>query len=983
MPASSDDDRVLDLLERWEGLRRAGQAADIETLCAGCPELADRLRRRIADLVRLDSLLMEGDSDSAPTGNSKPDGEQNPGHPASPDLLPAVMPFRDLRFHARGGLGDVFEGYDESLQRSVAIKLLSRLRSGSPENRRRFENEAAITSGLEHPGIAPVYGVGADKDGRPYYAMRFIRGETFQEAIERFHAAERSGREPGERQLAFRQLLVRFQEVCNTIAYAHNRGVLHRDLKPRNVMLGDFGETIVVDWGLGKRIGTDSPLPAAEPCRNGHAEAPIDPGNHTLPHEAMGSPGYMSPEQASGDYDRIGTASDVYSLGAILYCLLTGRPPITGSELASILRRTEAGDFPRPSQVSRRVPPALEAVCLKAMALKPDERYASPKELAEEIGRWMADEPVSAWREPWTTRGRRWVRRHRMPVSSAAVALASCLIGLGYVLYDSQIRAAREAAQRLAQARGWVEALKVADIRAVPEIVRRLDPDVALVADDLDAMARPAAAEPEFRRWRTVAVIARLHVDPSGVDHLVDRLTQEDAAPAELDVIREVLQTRAEAASVAPRVWKLLEGGPRARSEFVHFLARVETQPDKLFYRILSSRDDDLTRATRVLALGGYPIDRFPPHSRERVVAALVNLYRSAPDSGLHSALDWLLRRAWGLGREHARIEEEFAIRDRDAMRSGRAPARDWYVNSQMQTLAVIRGPVQFGMGSPIDEVGRRPWAEDQLTVRIERTFAIATQEVTRAQYGRFLDMNPDIFRPVGPKSVEKIGKYMPEPECPVVGVTWYEAARYCDWLSRQEGIPESEWCYPGDIDPRKPLRLDSHYLSKTGYRLPTEAEWEFACRAGTQTARPFGESEAGMSSYAWFLENSDQRTHRVGSKMPNDLGLFDMLGNAIEWTFQIYDSPGDRLVTDGRGVVLDREIRGPIEARLDCMLRGGSFYYNVSSLRSANRNWNSPALRENTFGFRVARTLRLPDGTPAPSNRVPRGRDLTAGTPD
>ena len=345
------------------------------------------------------------------------------------------------------------------------------------------------------------------------------------------------------------------------------------------------------------------------------------------------------------------------------------------------------------------------------------------------------------------------------------------------------------------------------------------------------------------------------------------------------------------------------------------------------------------------------------------MVDGLIRLVRSSPHSGLHSSISWLLRNQWGLGQELSHVEAELAPKDRDATRSGQAPMRNWYVNGQMQTLAVIRAPVEFWMGSPVDELGRRPWAEDRLPLRIERTFAIATHEVTRSQYERFLDENKDVFRPDRPEFLEKFGKYMPKPDCPVIGINWFEVARYCNWLSMKDGIPEPEWCYPKTIDPSKPLTLEPNYLSRTGYRLPTEAEWEFACRAGAQTARPFGESGAWLASYAWYLENSGQSTHAVGSKMPNDFGLFDMLGNAIEWTFKTYDPSGDDLIRDGGGVVLDREITRTLEGRLDCILRGGSFYYDASSLRSANRNWNSPALRENTFGFRVARTLRTPGG--------------------
>ncbi len=216
----------------------------------------------------------------------------------------------------------------------------------------------------------------------------------------------------------------------------------------------------------------------------------------------------------------------------------------------------------------------------------------------------------------------------------------------------------------------------------------------------------------------------------------------------------------------------------------------------------------------------------------------------------------------------------------------------------------------------------------------------------------------------------------MPEPDCPVIGVNWYEAARYCNWLSRKEGIPASQWCYPTDLRPDRPLAAVPDYLSKSGYRLLTEAEWEHACRAGSRTARPFGDSISWMPSYAWYLENSSQRTHPVGSKLPNDLGLFDMLGNAIEWTFQVYDPMGTNHMHNAGGVLIDREITEPLQDRLDCMLRGGSFYYDSTPLRSANRNWNSPTMRENTFGFRIARTLPpMVDGPTAassPSGDVP-----------
>ena len=333
--------------------------------------------------------------------------------------------FRILRPHARGGLGQVYVAHDEELHREVALKEIQERHADDPNSRSRFLLEAEITGGLEHPGIVPIYGLGTYGDGRPYYAMRFIRGDSLKEALERFHRAEGAGRDPGERALELRKLLGRFLDVCNAIAYAHSRGVLHRDLKPGNIMLGQYGETLVVDWGLAKLVGR----PAGEPGSPQDALQPMVARHSALTQvgSAVGTPHYMSPEQAAGRLEELGPASDVYSLGATLYHLLTGQAPFVEADMGAVLQKVQKGDFLPPRQVNGLVPAALEAVCLKAMALKPQGRYATPRELAEEIERWLGDEPVHAWPEPWASKALRWVGRHRVLVTGAAAAV---LVGL-------------------------------------------------------------------------------------------------------------------------------------------------------------------------------------------------------------------------------------------------------------------------------------------------------------------------------------------------------------------------------------------------------------------------------------------------------------------------------------------------------------------------------------------------------------------------
>jgi serine/threonine protein kinase/Flp pilus assembly protein TadD len=348
--------------------------------------------------------------------------------------------FEILRTHAAGGLGEVFLAQDRELNREVALKEIQARFADDPTSRARFIVEAEVTGSLDHPGVVPVYSLGKDVDGRPFYAMRFIRGESFKEAIQRFHAGPAGSGETGtaahsgttsgtvraadareSRDFELRRLLGRFVEVCNTIAFAHSRNVLHRDIKPANIMLGPYGETLVVDWGLAKRLDQPGEANLGEMLapRAGQSGLLAE----TVYGSAIGTPSYMSPEQSLGRLDLLGPASDIYSLGATLYVLLTGKEPVTAGTIVEILAKIQNGDFRRPREIKREIPTPLEAICLKAMALEPEDRYESCQALAEDLEHWMADEPVVACPDtPWQ-RLARWGRRHRTWTRAAAGAL--------------------------------------------------------------------------------------------------------------------------------------------------------------------------------------------------------------------------------------------------------------------------------------------------------------------------------------------------------------------------------------------------------------------------------------------------------------------------------------------------------------------------------------------------------------------------------
>jgi WD40 repeat protein/tRNA A-37 threonylcarbamoyl transferase component Bud32 len=346
--------------------------------------------------------------------------------PTGPVAAPAVgTRFRILRPHAKGGLGEVSVARDEELDREVALKEIQSRYADDDASRSRFLLEARVTGGLEHPGIVPVYALGHYPDGRPYYAMRLIKGDSLKDAIDRFHKKDTPGLDPDERDLALRQLLRRFIDVCNAVEYAHSRGVLHRDLKPANVMLGPYGETLVVDWGLAKPVGRPEEARASGEL----TLRPLGAGAPTQMGQALGTPAYMSPEQAAGRLDLLGPASDVYSLGATFYSLLTGKAPFDDPDLGQLLSQVQRGEFPTPRMVNAKIPAPLEAVCLKAMALQPEGRYPSARALADDLEHWLADRPVSAWPEPWPVRIRRWLGRHRLLVTGATAALVVALVG--------------------------------------------------------------------------------------------------------------------------------------------------------------------------------------------------------------------------------------------------------------------------------------------------------------------------------------------------------------------------------------------------------------------------------------------------------------------------------------------------------------------------------------------------------------------------
>ena len=402
--------------------------------------------------------------------------------------------FRVLRPHARGGLGQVSVALDQELDRPVALKEIQERHADEPHSRARFVQEAEITGKLEHPGIIPVYGLGHDLTGRPFYAMRFIKGDSLKEAIAAFHGDEGLKKDPVARMSRLRELLRRFTDVCNAIAYAHSRGVLHRDLKPGNIMLGPYGETLVVDWGLAKPVGQELSGEGSSPT-----EGPIrlseqsGSRSETVAGSPIGTPAYASPEQVSGAWDRLGPASDVYGLGATLYALLTGRAPVEANDLGEVIGRVQRGEIPPPRSIDPTLPRPLEAICRKAMATDPADRYDLARALAKDVTRWLDDEPVAAYREPISVRVGRWMRRHRTAMIGAAATALVGLVGLAAVagVLSWSNRELKVANDKTKEALG-AETLAKTETQ---EALKRSEAVLSFLKDDILAAARPEGQE--------------------------------------------------------------------------------------------------------------------------------------------------------------------------------------------------------------------------------------------------------------------------------------------------------------------------------------------------------------------------------------------------------------------------------------------------------------------------------------------------------
>jgi formylglycine-generating enzyme required for sulfatase activity len=839
---------------------------------------------------------------------------------------------------ARGGMGSILRVHDQDLRRDLAMKVVLVREppdaAGTPavggKVLGRFLEEAQVTGQLDHPGIVPVHELGLDEQGRVYFTMRLVAGRDLEGIFE----LVREGKEGWSVTRAVGVVL----KVCEAVAYAHQKGVLHRDLKPANVMVGRFGEVYVMDWGLARVLGRDDAKDVRLRAPREATTGPIQTSLRdsvaagassplvTMDGDIVGTPAYMSPEQARGDLQAIGPASDVYAVGAILYHLLAGHmpyaPPGSSTDAIEIWRAVRDGPPERLELRSPEAPGELVAICAKAMAREPADRYAGMVELAEDLRAYLEGRVVRAYESGFLAQARKWILRNRALAGTIAGAAAIVLLGTTTAslllahkngqLSDAnvKIRASEGEARRsatIAEERA-ARILRLSDLKRLDELERRAD--LLFPAEPKNV----GALEAWLGEARTVA----------------DRLPEHQQA---LDDIR----SRGTPGKPGTSAWTFAT----PEESWQH-----DTQ-DELVRKLRAFCDPTTGRRAEVekrLAFARTIEERSVTGSEvaarwKEAIASLADARECPAYGGLAIVPQLGLA---PIGRDPRSGLWEFAHLEtgEPALRDAASGELQFEAASGLVFVLIPGGTFRMGAqkedptGDNYDPQAGLVGPESPVQEVTLGPFFLSKYEMTQGQWLRTLGKNPSAY---GPDSGLFDGKTS-DLSHPVEQVNWFE----CDDAMRRLGL-----------------------------QLPTEAQWERAARAGTTTPWWTGDEKTSLLGAANLADRSAARVGAawpgiadwpelddgwaihapVFAYRPNPFGLYGIHGNVWEWCRDWFTTYGGA-VREGDG---ERET----DERRYKVCRGGSFRNEASYARSSCRDNTVPETRFNQLGLRPARPIR------------------------
>lgn len=807
----------------------------------------------------------------------------------------------------KGGMGEVLKVLDRDLRREVAMKMLRPQREGgvSPEDVFRFMKEAQATGRLEHPNIIPVHDLGVDSQGRIYFTLKYVQGVSLKEVINgrNQNSALETGRKFREIFNA-RHMIEVFISVCQGVAYAHSKNIIHRDLKPENVMLGKFGEVLVMDWGLAKILSrgkTTQPQAGGEAALDLSLRPTLD-SSMTLEGDIAGTPSYMSPEQAAGKNSELDERTDVYSLGAMLYEMLSGEPPYSGTSALEIIQQVSEGTPPKPVSGAcdfRPVPRELRAICEKAMQRDPGQRYQSVESLRDDVQAYMESRPVSSCPDTLVQKTVKFAKRNRHRATSLATTatavlaliFASWFIYWQITAYNLLTRAESEVAlgksYYIAHRAGKLQVNENDPVQATVLATaggdyadfyrQRLNSAIDNAREVLEIFprherARRFLAESYMELWR----MARDNSNP--VMMSVTRGEVERYAPGDGELLGELNGYGKVEISVDPPEadaylfsFETIHGFDKNGDPLPERMVPVpydpvKRQPDAAFLTAERKR----IRDREPLPTDAESIFRLDPTSPSRLGSGKISLSGLPPGSYMMLLL--------ALGHRETRVPIRMDRMDL-IQRSIEMPKQD----------ALPAGFLYVSNSRPI--VGGEAANAFPRHIQPVPAFMIAQEETSMADYAEFLrflvrsgkagEARARIPRQAGSPlaTLGAGGELSPADggerdvflKSPVRGVSYPDALAYTDYRSRRDHVQ---------------------------YRLPSEVEWETACRGSDGRVFSWGSKPASGVAITNVAATTDWSWQHYQDESP--WGAHNMSGSVAEWTASSFDTqqkPGEHTV--------------------------------------------------------------------------------------